>query len=116
MQTEMQQLRAHLDQLSRSATDTATLRTQNEKLQGVLAEQQRSSQSLACIANLKTMESAKVTWANDLKKAPIDIPTDADLFGPNRYLVQRPVCPANGVYNLGAVQEKVTCNVPGHAY
>ena len=55
-----------------------------------------------------------VAKAMDFQKRPTDVPLDTDLFGPGKYLPQKPACPSGGVYTLGAVQAKPTCSVPGH--
>ena len=67
-----------------------------------------------CIQNLKVIESAKMIWALHNHKTSGDSPTDADLFGPDKEVKEKPQCPANGAYRLGQVGEKPTCNVPGH--
>lgn len=116
LQTENAQLKTSLQQFQKVAGESATLRAQNEKLQGTLAEGQRAAQIAACVNNLRTIEAAKTAWAVDTKKAPTDIPNDAELFGPNRYIPQRLVCPTGGAYTINAVQQKPMCNIPGHAY
>lgn len=116
LQVENVQLKASLQQLQKTAGESATLRSQNEKLQGAMAERERAAQSVTCINNLRTIEAAKTAWAVDTKKAPTDIPNDAELFGPNRYIPQRLVCPSGGAYVIHAVQQKPTCSIPGHAY
>jgi hypothetical protein len=67
----------------------------------------------SCIANLKQMAGAKATWALEFKKAPTDRPADRDLFGEDKYLRQKPTCPAGGHYRLGAVDEKPACSIGG---
>jgi len=42
------------------------------------------------------------------------VPTDADLFGPDKYIETKPSCPAGGTYTLGSVREKPTCSIPDH--
>ncbi len=65
----------------------------------------------SCVANLKQMNGAKATWALESKKTGVDVPTDADLFGPARYVRAKPECPAGGIYPLGAVGETVHCSL-----
>src|SRR5262245_21947433 len=67
-----------------------------------------------CIPSLQNLQVAKEVWALEQHKTTNDIPTDADLFGPRKYLVEKPKCPAGGVYTLGRVGEKVRCSIPGH--
>ena len=71
----------------------------------------------ACVANLKQIEGAKATWQLEAHKGPMDTPTDADLFGLTAYIREKPCCPAEGTYVVGAVGEKPRCSVggPGHS-
>ncbi len=71
-------------------------------------------QRQACISTLKAIEGAKANWALDMKKSDADVPGDADLFGADKYIETKPLCPAGGTYTLGAVREKPTCSVPDH--
>ena len=80
-----------------------------------LVKARKSAQKAACIANLKTIEGAKGIWALEMKKTDSDVPTDADLFGPDKNIRDKPTCPAGGTYNIGAVSEKPTCTVADHA-
>jgi predicted RNase H-like nuclease (RuvC/YqgF family) len=113
IQTENQQLKATVQQFQQVRTENSTLQNQNQQLQGALAERANSG---VCIGNLKQIEAAKATWALQMHKAPNEMPLDADLFGPGKYLPQKPVCPSGGVYTLGPVGGKPTCTAPGHAY
>ncbi len=76
----------------------------------------QASQKAACVANLRTMDGAKATWALEQKKNNSDVPTDADLFGPTSYIREKPSCPAGGTYSLNQVDAKPTCTVPDHAF
>ncbi len=76
----------------------------------------KSSQTAACIMNLRAIDGAKATWALENKKGDNDTPSDADLFGPDKNIRDKPSCPANGTYNLGAVNVKPTCSVAEHTY
>ncbi|MEJ5167576.1 MAG: prepilin-type N-terminal cleavage/methylation domain-containing protein, partial [Arcobacteraceae bacterium] len=49
-----------------------------------------------CAGNLRLIESAKQIWGMENGKKPTDIPTEADLVGPNLYLKEMPRCPAGG--------------------
>ncbi len=80
-----------------------------------LVKARKSAQKAACIANLKTIEGAKGIWALEMKKNDTDVPTDADLFGADKNIRDKPSCPAGGTYTIGAVSEKPTCSVPDHA-
>jgi hypothetical protein len=69
-----------------------------------------------CVMLLRSIEGAKATWALEQKKLPTDTPTDADLFGRNAYIYEKPTCPQGGTYTLGKVGEKPRCSFPGHRY
>ena len=75
-----------------------------------------SSQTNACIANLKQIEGAKATWAIENKKNNSDTPTTGDLYGASKYIRDEPGCPGGGVYVIGQVDTKPTCNISGHTY
>ena len=79
-----------------------------------LVRAQKTAKKTACINNLKTLEGAKVQWALESKKGDQDVPTDADLFGPDKAISRKPECPSGGTYDLKAVAEKPTCSVPEH--
>jgi prepilin-type N-terminal cleavage/methylation domain-containing protein len=70
-----------------------------------------SSQKNACMANLKQMDGAKGTWALEQKKTASDTPGDTDLFGSTAYIRDKPSCPANGDYTIGAVDTRVLCSL-----
>ena len=80
-----------------------------------LVKARKSAQRQACISNLKTIEGAKGIWALENKKNDNDVPTDADLFGPDKTIATKPGCPAGGTYDLRSVAEKPTCTVADHA-
>ena len=73
-----------------------------------------SSQTSACIANLKQIDGAKATWALEMKKTSTDSPVSTDLFGSTLYIRQAPQCPGGGAYTLNVVDAKPTCNITGH--
>ena len=76
---------------------------------------QKDPQAAACIANLQGIAGAKATWGLEYHKQGTDVPQEGELFGLNKYLTQKPVCPSGGVYTMGAVGEKARCSLPGHA-
>lgn len=80
-----------------------------------LVTARKKAQRQACISTLKAIDGAKANWALDMKKSDADVPTEADLFGSDKYIETKPTCPAGGTYTLGAVREKPTCSVPEHA-
>ncbi len=79
-----------------------------------LLKARKTSAKTACIANLKAMEGAKAVWALENKKNDADVPSDADIFGPDKNISKKPECPSGGTYDLRAVGEKPTCTVPEH--
>jgi prepilin-type N-terminal cleavage/methylation domain-containing protein len=81
-----------------------------------LVKSRKSAQKAACVQNLRNIEGAKGVWALENKKNDADVPTDADLFGPDKAIRDKPSCPAGGTYDLRAVSEKPTCTVPEHSY
>ena len=70
------------------------------------------SQRNACVANLKQIDGAKSTWALENKKVSGD-PCDGpgDLYGATKYVRSAPLCPANGTYDVGAVDTLPTCSI-----
>jgi hypothetical protein len=109
LQTEAQQLRAHIAQLEQVGVEAAALRNANAQLQQTAQDQAAVT---TCVANLRIIAAAKNQWAAQNIKGPNDMPIDVDIFG--KYIPQKPVCPKGGVYTLGAVGAKPTCSVPGH--
>jgi len=72
-----------------------------------------TSQTQACINNLRQIDSAKQQWALENKKpisAPVS-PQDIQPYLPNNAL---PVCPLGGLYALHTVGLLPTCSIPGH--
>jgi prepilin-type N-terminal cleavage/methylation domain-containing protein len=69
------------------------------------------SRKNTCVANLRQIENAKLVWAHEKKMSGSATPTDADLFGPERYLREKPLCPAGGVYTLTPVDTTTTCSL-----
>ena len=67
-----------------------------------------------CRANLQLIHGAKCSWALENNKTNSAVPTDADLFGRNNYIREKPTCPSGGTYTLGSVGTKPRCTVPGH--
>lgn len=81
-----------------------------------LVKARKAAQKAACVNNLKTIEGAKGIWALEMRKTDSDVPSDADLFGADKNIRDKPSCPAGGTYSLNAVSEKPTCTVPDHSY
>ena len=67
-----------------------------------------SSQTNACINNLRQIDAAKEQWALANKKVTGDAVVDADV---EVYIKSgRPNCPADGTYTFGAVGTDPTCD------
>jgi prepilin-type N-terminal cleavage/methylation domain-containing protein len=79
-----------------------------------LVKARKSATKAACIANLKTIEGAKATWALEMRKGDSDVPTDSDLCGPDKYIKDKPVCPGGGTYDYGSVSTTPTCSMSDH--
>lgn len=79
-----------------------------------LLKARRASAKTACIANLKAIEGAKAVWALENKKGDADVPSDGDLFGPDKTISRKPDCPGGGTYDIKAVGEKPTCSMADH--
>src|SRR5262245_57083585 len=79
-----------------------------------LLKARKASAKTACIANLKAIEGAKAVWALENKKGDSDVPSDGDLFGPDKTISRKPDCPGGGTYDLKSVGEKPTCSAPEH--
>ncbi len=75
-----------------------------------------AAQRTACQQNLRAMEGAKANWALDYKKSNADVPGDGDLFGADKYIRDKPMCPAGGTYSINAVADKPTCTIADHTY
>lgn len=74
----------------------------------------QSSQTNACINNLRQIEGAKATWALENKKVGTDTPATTDLYGAALYIRETPVCPAGGNYTIDTVNTKASCSITGH--
>jgi hypothetical protein len=72
------------------------------------------SHRTSCIANLKSLQGVKATWALENRKETNAVPMDADLFGPTLYISTKPWCGAGGTYTLGTVSEKPRCSIRDH--
>ncbi len=68
------------------------------------------SQRGACIANLRQIFGAKATWALETKQMATATPSDTDLFGTDKYVREKPQCPAGGTYTLGGADTKPSCS------
>lgn len=71
-----------------------------------------NSTTRACIASLKQIEAAKEQWAMETSQAPTATPTQATLYP--AYLHSWPTCPSAGLYTIGDLSTRPTCNQSGH--
>src|SRR5438093_492196 len=55
-------------------------------------------QKVNCITNPKTIKGGKIAWAFKQKKHQTDSPMDADLFGTDKGIPDKPICRAGGIY------------------
>jgi hypothetical protein len=81
----------------------------SNRMMQIRAAQQKS----LCGINLVMIRNAKQTWATINHEPPTAVPTEDDLLA---YLPGRkfPVCPADGTYTIGALNEDPTCSNPEH--
>ena len=125
LRNEVSQLRQQTNELVRARQEIQMLnqRVASEAQAGrnAVALQARAMEQVsaanACINNLRIMDGSKAQWALENHKQNTDVPTVDDVRpymgrGPNGAM---PTCPEGGVYTLGAVGEKPTCSIPGHA-
>ena len=57
------------------------------------------------------IDGAKQQWAIDNHKGKGDTPTKSDLYGPELYLKNEPICPIRGRYRIGSVGQKPRCEL-----
>src|SRR5438445_7785696 len=69
----------------------------------------QTSQTNACINNLRQIDGAKQQWALENKKSDTDTPlsTDVQVYIKNSLF---PHCPAGGTYTVSAVNTDPTCS------
>ena len=70
-----------------------------------------TSRKNSCVANLKLLDGAKNSWAMEFNKAETAVPNLSDLVGDSLYIREIPLCPGNGSYILGPVNEVPTCTL-----
>jgi K+-sensing histidine kinase KdpD len=124
LRNEVSRLHGQTNELARARREIQSLHqevvSETEARKGAMAAQSetlRIQNGNACINNLRLIDASKQQWALENKKQNTDTPTLEDLRpylgrGTNGEL---PTCPDGGVYTVGAVGEKPTCSLPGHA-
>jgi general secretion pathway protein G len=65
----------------------------------------------SCVNNLLQIYNAKIRWGLDNHKLPTDVPTAAELFGPDGYIRYEPTCPGGGIYSINAVDTPPSCSL-----
>ncbi|HUR45295.1 MAG TPA: DUF4190 domain-containing protein [Candidatus Saccharimonadales bacterium] len=78
----------------------------------IMVRQQEAARK-ECLENLELIQGYKEKWALQYNRPSQAMPREHDLFGPGRYLEQKPVCPSRGTYIINAVQDPPFCNVHG---
>ena len=73
-------------------------------------------QKKICQSTLHILEAAKKEWAKAKGLPDSAVPTDADLFGSQAYIKQKPGCPGGGIYTLKSVGDHPVCSIPDHVY
>jgi prepilin-type N-terminal cleavage/methylation domain-containing protein len=63
----------------------------------------------SCIANLRALAGAKEQWAFELRKGPDAVPDEAEIYGAQRYIREKPRCASDGLYELNAMRDSPTC-------
>ena len=103
---QLQEMEAQNEQAA--ADQQAQEQAQAQAIQQTIVQERN-----ACIANLRLIYAAKQAWALDKNKTDSDVPTEQDILP---YLKGGvfPVCPAGGIYTIGAVAVLPTCSIPGH--
>ncbi len=73
-----------------------------------------TSQSNACINNLRQLDSAKEQWALETNQAE---GAKVDEAAALQYIkgARMPVCPQGGTYTLNPIGQEPACSIPGHA-
>jgi len=72
----------------------------------------RTTHQNVCISHLRHIDDAKAMWAIFEGAESTDTPGWKDLVP--TYLREVPVCPADGKYTMGTVDDNPTCTIPGH--
>jgi len=75
-----------------------------------------TSRAKACMANLRQIDTGKVQWAMDEKKAGTDEPAmsgtlDDHLSLVPTYIKVVPECPAGGTYTIGNIDTDPSCSL-----
>jgi prepilin-type N-terminal cleavage/methylation domain-containing protein len=74
------------------------------------AQARRNARRGACVNNLRLLDAAKEQWALETNAAPDAAVVEANI---TPYLKGNamPICPGNGTYTIGAMDEVPTCSL-----
>ena len=80
-----------------------------------------ASQKNACATQMKAMSDSIDRWLSlhggvpktAVSLDPTNAPTDADIFGADKPIASKPLCPSGGTYKFGMVNKRVACSVHG---
>lgn len=86
---------------------------------GAYSKTKEGARKWACIANMKSIDAAKMEWALENNKSSLDTPTEDDVL-PYLQNDEMPVCPSGGdSYAMNTVAERTVCpnvgDFPDHA-
>jgi tetratricopeptide (TPR) repeat protein len=85
-----------------------------ERLQARQDTDQRMRSGLVCHGHLRSIELAKVMWADENNKELGSQVTESDLKPFIGNDGKMPTCPSGGTYKLNKTGEQPTCSIPGH--
>jgi len=82
-----------------------------------MVKNRQIAQYNVCFKNLTTIESAKQVWCIEKGKSAGDTPVITEFIGPDLYIKEMPICPAGGVYTIGAIGSNAVCTLTslGHS-
>jgi len=75
-----------------------------------------TAQQIACIENLNKIQSSKQIWGAETRQGGGSVPNDTDLFGSDKYLKDKPECPAGGIYSLLELSNNPVCTISNHVF
>lgn len=72
-----------------------------------------TTRAKSCAQNLKKIQWAKDAYVMDNHLSESVVPTESDLYGPDKYIKQAPVCPSGGTYTINSLSVDPNCSVGG---
>jgi len=64
-----------------------------------------------CLSNLTLLDHIKSVWAFEKGRSAWERPGDAELFGPGKYLRDKPSCPLGAIYTVHEVGNRTECSL-----